>query len=297
MTPLGLAAGDRPDERGGRPSEPECRRLGPGQPALRHHGGRDLAGARDADSRSTPHGAGLGTTRSTSRKAQEGAAFPRRSPCRRTNRRSERSAAAGDPLRQCGGDCSEVPDVSADADPSSGYVIYDSVNGLNWNTLGGTGAAAPLWAAVVAVVASANGNTVGYGALNPALYLLAQSVHWRVPQRRDHGEQRLQRHRRRSNPGHAPVTTWQPAWARRWRQPWPLASLSSTAAGRRVGHPDVRGVAEFRAVPKFFRTGTMPSGVTLNTGGLSCTTVGTSTTISPTLTPGAILSWRHRAVG
>ena len=64
--------------------------------------------------------------------------------------------------------------MSADADPSTGYVIYDSVNNLGWNALGGTSGAAPLWAAVLAVDDSANGNTAGYGALNPALYLLAQ---------------------------------------------------------------------------------------------------------------------------
>ena len=72
------------------------------------------------------------------------------------------------------GGCREVPDVSADADPSSGYIVYDSVNGSGWTALGGTSGAAPLWAAVLAVVASANGNTSGYGLLNPALYQLAQ---------------------------------------------------------------------------------------------------------------------------
>ncbi len=64
--------------------------------------------------------------------------------------------------------------MSGDADPSTGYVIYDSVNGLGWNALGGTSGAAPLWAAVLAVDDSADGNTAGYGLLNPALYLLAQ---------------------------------------------------------------------------------------------------------------------------
>ena len=72
------------------------------------------------------------------------------------------------------GGCREVPDVSADADPSSGYIVYDSVNGYDWTALGGTSGAAPLWAAVLAVVASASGNTGGYGLLNPALYQLAQ---------------------------------------------------------------------------------------------------------------------------
>ena len=73
-----------------------------------------------------------------------------------------------------------MPDaLSADADPSSGYIIYDSVNEPDWNepgwnALGGTSGAAPLWAAVLADVASADGNTAGYGVLNPALYQLAQ---------------------------------------------------------------------------------------------------------------------------
>ena len=84
------------------------------------------------------------------------------------------SGSTGTPCANAGGDCREVPDVSADADPSSGYIIFDSVNGLNWNALGGTSGAAPLWASVLAVVASADGNTAGYGLLNPALYLLAQ---------------------------------------------------------------------------------------------------------------------------
>ena len=41
------------------------------------------------------------------------------------------------------GGCREVPDVSADADPSSGYIVYDSVNGYGWTALGGTSGAAP----------------------------------------------------------------------------------------------------------------------------------------------------------
>ncbi len=39
------------------------------------------------------------------------------------------SGSSGTPCANAGGDCREVPDVSADADPSSGYIIYDSVNG------------------------------------------------------------------------------------------------------------------------------------------------------------------------
>ena len=85
------------------------------------------------------------------------------------------SGSSGTPCANSGGECREVPDVSADADPSSGYIVYDTVDGFGgWNALGGTSGATPLWAAVLAVIASADGNTAGYGSLNPALYLLAQ---------------------------------------------------------------------------------------------------------------------------
>ena len=40
------------------------------------------------------------------------------------------SGSSGTPCAASSGDCREVPDVSADADPSTGYIIYDSVNGL-----------------------------------------------------------------------------------------------------------------------------------------------------------------------
>ena len=111
-----------------------------------------------------------GTTGPTTRRGLVGVACRRRSPCRRTNR----SLGIVNGSSAIAGGCREVPDVSADADPSSGYIVYDSVNGLDWTALGGTSGAAPLWAAVLAVVASANGNTSGYGLLNPALYQLAQ---------------------------------------------------------------------------------------------------------------------------
>ncbi len=78
---------------------------------------------------------------------------------------------------QCGagasGYCREVPDVSADADPYTGYVIY--WNG-SWGTIGGTSAAAPLWAAYMALVNASSycaGSPVGFA--NPALYAAAAS--------------------------------------------------------------------------------------------------------------------------
>jgi subtilase family serine protease len=43
----------------------------------------------------------------------------------------------------------EDPDVTADADPFTGYVIFHSGS---WSVIGGTSAAAPLWAAVAALI-------------------------------------------------------------------------------------------------------------------------------------------------
>jgi subtilase family serine protease len=93
-----------------------------------------------------------------------------------------RSAAAGSGCSLPGGYCREVPDVSADADPSTGYVIYwngaGSVAGQpsGWQGIGGTSAGAPLWAALLALVDASpacGGAPVGYA--NPALYRAATS--------------------------------------------------------------------------------------------------------------------------
>jgi subtilase family serine protease len=67
-----------------------------------------------------------------------------------------------------GSSCREVPDVSADADPTTGYVAY--YKGA-WSTVGGTSAAAPTVAALVAL-ADAEPSCAGHplGFLNPALY-------------------------------------------------------------------------------------------------------------------------------
>jgi subtilase family serine protease len=67
--------------------------------------------------------------------------------------------------------CREVPDISADGDPYTGYVIYAEGE---WQPVGGTSASAPLWAALTALVDAApacRGRTVGFA--NPALYLIA----------------------------------------------------------------------------------------------------------------------------
>jgi kumamolisin len=58
-----------------------------------------------------------------------------------------------------------VPDVSGDADPSTGYVIR--VDGQNI-VIGGTSAVAPLWAGLIAVANAQNGKSAGF--IQPAIY-------------------------------------------------------------------------------------------------------------------------------
>ncbi|HWF24712.1 MAG TPA: protease pro-enzyme activation domain-containing protein [Solirubrobacteraceae bacterium] len=75
--------------------------------------------------------------------------------------------------------CREVPDVSADANPSTGYLIYWDGNGLPtdtaaWSRIGGTSAATPLWAALIALTnasSACSGTRIGF--LNPDLYAVA----------------------------------------------------------------------------------------------------------------------------
>ena len=81
----------------------------------------------------------------------------------------------------------ETPDVSLYADPATGYPIYctagSSCSGSGgitggssgWITVGGTSAAAPMWAAMIALTnedAAHHGKSV-VGFLNPALYKIA----------------------------------------------------------------------------------------------------------------------------
>ena len=77
---------------------------------------------------------------------------------------------------QCGapsGYCRELPDVSADASPATGYRIFYGT----WGTVGGTSAAAPVWAGLTALAdASSTGGcsaATPLGFLNPELYKIA----------------------------------------------------------------------------------------------------------------------------
>ncbi len=69
----------------------------------------------------------------------------------------------------------EVPDVSADADPATGYSVYCTVAAAGcsgWLTVGGTSAAAPLWAGSTALInnylQSQQKSRMGFA--NPVLY-------------------------------------------------------------------------------------------------------------------------------
>lgn len=91
--------------------------------------------------------------------------------------------SSGSPCGNASGDCREVPDVSADAAPSTGYVIYWNGAGgaglgepQGWQVVGGTSGAAPAWAALIALAnasSACNGTRVGFA--NPALYSAAAS--------------------------------------------------------------------------------------------------------------------------
>ena len=77
----------------------------------------------------------------------------------------------------------EVPDVSADADPASGYSVYCTVaasgcSSSGWITVGGTSAAAPLWAGSTALINEylQNQQKSRIGFANPVLYSLENAT-------------------------------------------------------------------------------------------------------------------------
>jgi len=68
-----------------------------------------------------------------------------------------------------------VPDVAADADPNTGMALVLTDGGQNYILVGagGTSAAAPLWAAVIALADQYAGRHLGF--VNPALYRIGRS--------------------------------------------------------------------------------------------------------------------------
>ncbi len=192
------------------------------------------------------------------------------------------SGTSGTPCGAVTGDCREVPDVSADADPSTGYVVYDSVNHLSWTAIGGTSGAAPLWAAVLAVAAAADSNTTGYGAMNPILYGLAQESPGTYLNDVTSG-----------NNDYNATNGGQFAAATGYDMATGLGTpvTSSLATGLMAIPLDVAvtGTQVYGGTPTFGATVSVggqvgaPYGVAVNTAGITCTEVGTSTPITSSL--------------
>ncbi len=81
--------------------------------------------------------------------------------------RSQSSVTCG----SSGYSCREVPDISADADPDTGYAVYWDGG---WVLIGGTSAAAPTWASLTALADASVACAAGpLGFANPALYSAA----------------------------------------------------------------------------------------------------------------------------
>ena len=80
--------------------------------------------------------------------------------------------------------CRETPDVSLHADPTNGYLIYCTApqagcaSTTPWNSIGGTSAAAPMWAAMMALTNEMSVRQGGFnlGFVNPLLYQVASDA-------------------------------------------------------------------------------------------------------------------------
>lgn len=85
------------------------------------------------------------------------------------------AASSGAPCgAPAGSYCREVPDVAADADPATGYLVYYDGS---WQGIGGTSGSTPLWAALIALAnASSACASTPVGFLNPSLYIVASGA-------------------------------------------------------------------------------------------------------------------------
>ena len=71
-----------------------------------------------------------------------------------------------------------VPDVAADADPSTGFPVVTSNTGGGYavNVHGGTSASAPTWAGVIALADQYAKRHLGF--VNPAIYQIARGSYY-----------------------------------------------------------------------------------------------------------------------
>src|SRR5205807_6822968 len=86
---------------------------------------------------------------------------------------------------QNGATCREVPDVSLSGDPNNGYRIYCTSAAVSycsksspWVTIAGTSAAAPMWAAMMAMANEMSLKTGNFnlGFVNSLLYQVASNA-------------------------------------------------------------------------------------------------------------------------
>ncbi len=191
------------------------------------------------------------------------------------------SGSSGTPCGNSGGYCREVPDVSADADPNTGYIVYEdqpSQGVTGWVQVGGTSGAAPLWAAVTAVAASSKNVTVGFGDVNPDLYYLAQTSPGTYLNDVTAGNNDFNA----ANGGsYTAMTGYDMATGLGTPITSALAGGLTTILVAVSGTQTYGGSPSFTPTPNF-----LPSGITLS-GSLSCTKVGSSTSINSTLSVGS----------
>jgi kumamolisin len=84
----------------------------------------------------------------------------------------QQGIASNAPTGQFSTTMRNVPDVTLNADPATGYMVFDSIDG-GWLVFGGTSAAAPLWAGFWSLVSNGAGKSAGFA--NPTLYTLANN--------------------------------------------------------------------------------------------------------------------------
>ncbi|HJQ44202.1 MAG TPA: protease pro-enzyme activation domain-containing protein [Jatrophihabitantaceae bacterium] len=148
-----------------------------------------------------------------------------------------------------------VPDISADADPATGYSIYTQGG---WTVVGGTSAAAPIWAGMATVynhfAVAAGHARLGYA--NPSLYQLAA------------GSQ--------TYPAYHDVTTGHTSTTTNW----PAVSGYDLATG--IGSVDAynfsRDLVGAIVAPNNFSISASPASVTVAPGAAASVTVSTATT-------------------
>jgi subtilase family serine protease len=69
------------------------------------------------------------------------------------------------------------PDVAYDADPNTGFAVYDSYGGFGWGQYGGTSAGAPQWSALIAIANQGRSKPLdGFSQTLPDLYNMSSGT-------------------------------------------------------------------------------------------------------------------------